>query len=351
MAVYQILIVDNQRKQRRDLRSAIETLGPDFKVTDAPSGEEAILLLSRQHIHLLVSEFRLAGMTGLELMTKVRQHHPDVKTIFITEAGQVQVKAQVTEAGVDAYFFKPVDMTEFLAAVKKCLRLDQAEISRKPDPQKAAPTGLPDTLNDLRQQLQAMAVLLMDRDGRVAVCEGELPIDVTESSLQAALKATFDAGVKVSWALGKLPPEDLSYFSGSKFDLYLAHVGQSTSLVLLTEPARDAETRGNILLHLPPVVNTLLRGFSTKDRLSGPLAESSLSQLGATSTTGAEAVDPELDSLLNRVSKPDRSSKDIDDFWEIAAEQASKEGYPKAGALSYEQARKLGLAPKDESQA
>ena len=75
------------------------------------------------------------------------------------------------------------------------------------------------------QVAQALAVLLMDRDGRVAAQAGNLPAD--SDSLQAALKASLDAGVKISWAMGKLPPEDLTYFSGINYDLYLVHVGQS----------------------------------------------------------------------------------------------------------------------------
>jgi CheY-like chemotaxis protein len=350
MADYHILIVDNQRKQRRDLRSGVESLGSDFRVIDAPSGEEALLLLSRQPIHLLVSEYRLAGMTGLELMQKVRQSQPEVKTIFISEPGQTKFKTQATQAGADAFLFKPVDMAEFLKAVERCLGLSQVEPTGKPEVKTQRPTpitGLTEILEDLRQQLHAIAVLLMDREGRAALRAGELPPGATDASLQAALKATFDAGVKISWALGRLPPEDLAYFSGVKFDIYLAHIGQSTALVVLTEPARDAETRGRIMLHLPPTVNALLHGFSTRDRLPAPPAGS----LSGPDVTGEDSpLDLELDVLLSQASNTDARPTDIDSFWETAAEQASREGLPKAGALSYEQARKLGLAPKDDAQ-
>jgi CheY-like chemotaxis protein len=59
-----VLIVDDHRDVRQTLRAGLETLGQGIQVTDVPSGEEAILVLSRQP-NLLVADVRLPGITSL----------------------------------------------------------------------------------------------------------------------------------------------------------------------------------------------------------------------------------------------------------------------------------------------
>ena len=81
------------------LRSGLESLGSVVKVTDIPSGEEAILVSSRQHFDLLVADVRLAGMSGLELMQKARQRNSDLKVILITGLTDPEVRRLVAGAG------------------------------------------------------------------------------------------------------------------------------------------------------------------------------------------------------------------------------------------------------------
>ncbi len=68
MVAYRILIVEDQREVSLLLRSALQTLEHDLEVVEIPSGEEAILDASRNKIDLLVTDYRLAGITGIELM-------------------------------------------------------------------------------------------------------------------------------------------------------------------------------------------------------------------------------------------------------------------------------------------
>ena len=76
MVAYRILIVEDQREVSLLLRSALQTLEHDLEVVEIPSGEEAILDASRNKVDLLVTDYRLAGITGIELMRKVRSHRP-----------------------------------------------------------------------------------------------------------------------------------------------------------------------------------------------------------------------------------------------------------------------------------
>jgi len=65
MTPLRILIVEDQREVSRLLRTSLETLEYDLEVVEIPSGEEAILDASRKKVDMLVSDFRLAGISGI----------------------------------------------------------------------------------------------------------------------------------------------------------------------------------------------------------------------------------------------------------------------------------------------
>ncbi|MDH5508278.1 MAG: response regulator, partial [Anaerolineae bacterium] len=78
MAGYTILIVDDQREVSRVLRSGLESLDADFAIKELLSGEEALLEI-KSGVDLLVSDLKLPGISGMELMEKFRAQNPDIK--------------------------------------------------------------------------------------------------------------------------------------------------------------------------------------------------------------------------------------------------------------------------------
>ena len=100
---YRVLIVDDHHEVRRMLHAWVQTLGPRYEVLAMPSGEEAILVASRQPVDLLVADFRLPGITGLELMAKIKRRYPDLKVILITGVVDLKIRRQVADAGADAF--------------------------------------------------------------------------------------------------------------------------------------------------------------------------------------------------------------------------------------------------------
>jgi DNA-binding NtrC family response regulator len=102
--VKSILIVDDQHEVRRMLRAGIETLDPEFQVLDLPSAEESLVVISMQPVDLLVTDIRLPGISGLELMQKIRKRNPGLKVIVITGLLDPDLLSQVKQAGAEAFF-------------------------------------------------------------------------------------------------------------------------------------------------------------------------------------------------------------------------------------------------------
>ena len=71
MATPSVLLVDDQRDIVRLLHASLQTLGHELDIIDAPSGEEALLESSRRRVDLLVADYLLPGITGVELMRKI----------------------------------------------------------------------------------------------------------------------------------------------------------------------------------------------------------------------------------------------------------------------------------------
>ena len=103
---HHVLIVDDQRTFSRLLRSALEMIGQGLLVSEAQSGEEGILEASRTRVDLLVADFRLPGINGVELIKKFRVINPDGKVIMVSGVAEPWLLKQINEVSFDAFFFE-----------------------------------------------------------------------------------------------------------------------------------------------------------------------------------------------------------------------------------------------------
>jgi DNA-binding response OmpR family regulator len=345
MAKYRILIVEDQREVSRLLRSALETLEYDLEVVEIPSGEEAILDSSRNPIDLLVTDYRLPGITGLELMRKVRVNHPNAKILLITGQSDPKIRKTIAEAGADGFFIKPVEMADFLDAVERHLGLVETILPPEPI---AAENGnnrrLPDLLVGLRQELDALTVLLINDTGHVLARAGDLPDANSETALISSLLAVNSAGQKVSRLLGQKTISNWCVFDGGKYDLIFAPVGSEHSMLVLGEKIAD---EGRIMDAVRIFASTRSLIETAVGKMTGPLRKKDVEAYQEPLTTPLEVVEKnvrELEPLL-KVKKKLKTAE-LNQFWDEAADKQSAPANP--DMLSYEQAKQLGLAPQDE---
>lgn len=351
MSRMNVLIVDDQRDVRRILRTALETSGRELQIFDVPSGEEAILIISRYPINLLVADVRLPGISGLELIERARLRNPDLKLILITGLEDPKVRRAVQRAGANAYFFKPVKVDDFLQAVWQCLEQEGGDkgesAAQAPDAETLAPS-LADRLARLRQDLDAECAILISDRGQVMAQAGELPPDAGQESLISSLMATYSAALKVSYALEARTPQNWLFFNGQQYDFILAHVGAAMGLLLgIRSLGADHSRLSQCLLILRQAVQDLqaiLLGIGV------PVQEPELAPEVAMPEAEIVEENPEalqaLDALLAQADRSELKAEEVEAFWERLAAQNSGEA-PRADVISYEQARQLGLAPEE----
>ena len=84
MAVRKILIIDDHYEVQDFLRSLLELASDDFQVESVPSAEEGWLELLRVRFDLLITDLRLPGMNGFELIRMAQKRFPALPIILIT---------------------------------------------------------------------------------------------------------------------------------------------------------------------------------------------------------------------------------------------------------------------------
>jgi DNA-binding response OmpR family regulator len=344
MSAYRILIVEDQREISHLLRTALETLEHKLEVVEIPSGEEAILDASRNKVDLLVTDFRLAGITGIELMRKVRSHRPEAKVILITGLTDKKVRKDVAEAGADAFFLKPIPIADFLDAVERHLGMVETMLPVEliSEEEAGERQSLADLLTGLRQELDAMAVFLINDRGRIQARAGDLPDSSTEVSLTASLMAIFSAGQKVSHLMGQKTSSNWHIFKGGEYDLVFAPVG-TTHAMLAVGQGLAAQER---------VLETsrIFSDFGQKieqalEALDVPLVPYIKPHTAPLPEAPAAPSADELEPLLQKAKKK-LKPEEVDAFWTTAT--GKHKAAPKSDVLSFDQAQQLGLTPKED---
>ena len=343
-----ILLVDDQRDIVRLLHSSLQTLGHELDIIDAPSGEEALLEASLRRIDLLIADYLLPGISGVELMRKIRARNPALKVIFITGMTERKARNEMLNAGAVAMFDKPIPLADFLDAVERSLGLVRTifplESTREAEEHRQT---LSELLSGSRQNLQADAVYLISDRGRVLARAGDLYDSSMEVSLLSALMAIFSASLKVSRFIHQETLENYHVFRSEDHDLLLIPVDISHGLLLA---GKDIATADRIL----QTVQGMVRLRSDVEGVLQSLGVSPVSPEAEPAMTIPEpeplappleepAPDVDVDALFASASQND-TVQDIDAFWDDAVERTSN--IPtNPDVISFEEARKLGLTP------
>lgn len=343
MRAYQILIVDDQRDVRRMLRAALETLSNDLKITDVPSGEEAILVIARQPVDLLIADVRLPGITGLELLARARVRNPALRLILITGMSDEKVRAKVEQAGADAFFYKPIEIAAFLETVQQLLNLPQKGQIEEVAQKSIEPVSLHkpplQPITELRLEINATFVALMDERGGVVAQVGDIPQPSDEWS---SAVASVLASVRLFSVVSPL------VISGAAQDLLLFPVSERLLLVAgVDRLALEMMTLGKL-------AGAFRRANQELTAMGAELGQGSVLPIASKEANGAEdpqdeeaAPPSEIDEAFVQLQSDALNHVDIDAFWESALQDFSPNSSSTNG-LSYEQARQLGLAPDEE---
>src|SRR5271157_4281153 len=101
-----ILVVDDEAIVRESIRDWLKDAG--YEVSVAENGEEAMKLIQKENFGVMILDLRLPGMTGIDVLKKVKVLKPNIKSIVITAYPTMLTQEEASKLGAIDYLVKPV---------------------------------------------------------------------------------------------------------------------------------------------------------------------------------------------------------------------------------------------------
>lgn len=114
-----LMIVDDEEGVRRSLRKVLEQDGYDILL--AENGQQAIQMVqqNREPIEIVISDFKMPGMDGLETLIEVGKINPEITRIMLTGYATMESAIESVNAGIDGFLTKPFENIELRAKVRE----------------------------------------------------------------------------------------------------------------------------------------------------------------------------------------------------------------------------------------
>jgi DNA-binding NtrC family response regulator len=126
-----VLVVDDDNDILESLVDLLTAQVPNLRCLVATSGAQALPLLERERVDLIVSDYKMPGMDGVEFLKQARARAPRVPRILLTAFADLAIAIQaINEAGVEMFFTKPLDPDRVVAVVRDSLASRRAREDR-----------------------------------------------------------------------------------------------------------------------------------------------------------------------------------------------------------------------------
>ncbi|HEM6923146.1 TPA: two-component system response regulator GlrR [Providencia rettgeri] len=122
-----LLLVDDDPSLLKLLGMRLSSEG--FKVITAESGPEALKILQKEKLDLVISDLRMDEMDGMALFDEIQKAHPNMPVIILTAHGSIPDAVAATQRGVFSFLTKPVDKDALYKAIDEALALSSTPIS------------------------------------------------------------------------------------------------------------------------------------------------------------------------------------------------------------------------------
>lgn len=118
--MFHILVVDDDRNTRRYMRAVLEAA--DYTVSEAADGVEALKMMEKEYVDLVVLDIMMPEMDGYEFTETLRSVQNNLPILMVSARQLSEDRKKGFRAGIDDYMTKPVDMEELVLRIQALLR-------------------------------------------------------------------------------------------------------------------------------------------------------------------------------------------------------------------------------------
>lgn len=117
MATKTVLVTDDSKTTQMLVRTTLQRL-PNLRFVFADNGLQALDVLGRENVDVLVTDINMPEMDGIELVAKVRETSATLPIVIITAKEEVRARERGLALGANSYVLKPLNGRELIAAVE-----------------------------------------------------------------------------------------------------------------------------------------------------------------------------------------------------------------------------------------
>jgi len=111
----ELLVVDDEETLRSVVSQVLSADG--FQVAEAASGEEALAIFKAKSHPLVITDIRMGGMSGIELLAEIKRHNPDTQVVIMTSHASLDTALSAMRNGAYDYLVKPFESLDLISAV------------------------------------------------------------------------------------------------------------------------------------------------------------------------------------------------------------------------------------------
>src|SRR5216684_2027105 len=126
---HRILIVEDDEIFLRPLQRTLEVAG--YEVLVVPSGEDAIDLLKKDDVDLVLTDKRLPGIDGVEIVRRIKADHSTLAVVVMTAYGTIGSAVEAMRLGAEDYLVKPFDAAEVLMVLRRAIEFHELKAASR----------------------------------------------------------------------------------------------------------------------------------------------------------------------------------------------------------------------------
>lgn len=217
----QLLIVDDDPDLLFLVAHAIKSLSPNYQVSTAEDGRSALEQMQKKKFDLVVTDYMMPGITGLEVIKASYTFSPETLFILMTAHHDTNhVRDSISELDLHGFVTKPFTMPDLLDVVKQTLNKQESYSTKEKEQEAKVSTAIQEQVRTLHQQVGAHSVLLVNSDGMPVCSSGH--IERTKAArLARFVSSNFLSITELANLFGDNESTfTSSYYQGSKYNIY-----------------------------------------------------------------------------------------------------------------------------------
>jgi DNA-binding response OmpR family regulator len=251
-----ILVVDDEQKVGFFLSRSLTMMSDRYQVETAESGEQALTILKDESIDLMITDLRMPGISGLDLIRWIHSSSPGTRVVLITAYGNERIETQAKQLDVYRYLRKPFNLDDFTEVVQGALSEGASSVPGMLAFSEERFEAITARIEALRKDINAQCIYLADMQGQRLSALGNTE-SLDDTLLLTLLAGGFATSSELARQFGSGDSVNLNFHESSRYDIYSANVGDTLIIAIVYDRRVQKSRIGMVWLYTRRAIEDL----------------------------------------------------------------------------------------------